>query len=227
MGAFHWRTGSIGISMKKLRIQGERSGDKEWWTEDAREHCGRCYDDVGETSVVHQKRAMAQREEGAKEERADGRRREVTVDLVLRTWRRLQQDTAAGLGDCLKAFPKETLFERTHQFDKRYGGEGRALESWKIFKAGVFLKKKTDGKPGKRRFRGVALMSMMAKWYGSVVMELDGETEEWKEQQVGGAERERWKALPRTWMAKAFKRSRRKKHQRKWKRTKGVDRPEM
>ena len=53
--------------IKKLWIMGEPSEDGEEWTEDVREHCSRCCNDVGETSEIQWRRMLARRKEGKDE----------------------------------------------------------------------------------------------------------------------------------------------------------------
>ena len=65
-------------------VQGHRLAFSQTCLSKKKKNCGRCYDDVGETSVVQRKRVMARREEGEEEERAGGMRSEVTMDMVPR-----------------------------------------------------------------------------------------------------------------------------------------------
>ena len=57
----------------------------------------------------------------------------------------------------------------THWFDKRFRRECRAPEAWKVLRL-VFLKPDAKLEKGIRGFRAVALISVMAKWYCSVVI---------------------------------------------------------
>ena len=59
------------------------------------------------------------------------------------------RNKANGPAECLviemlQCLPTETVYEVTHWFDKRFKGECRALEAWKVLRL-VFLKK-PDGK---------------------------------------------------------------------------------
>ena len=77
----------------------------------------------------------------------------ITADDVLRTIGKMLRNKANGPADCLvtemlRCLPTETIYEVAHWFDKRFKGECRAPEAWKILRL-VFLKKKTDAKPEK------------------------------------------------------------------------------
>ena len=45
----------------KLWVKGRASEDRDEWTEEARAHCERCYDDKEETSEVQAERILSQR----------------------------------------------------------------------------------------------------------------------------------------------------------------------
>ena len=76
----------------------------------------------------------------------------------------------------------ETVYEVTHWFAKRFRGECRAPEAWKIFRL-VFLKKPDASLRG---FRAIAQLSVFSKWYTTVPVDLlPEEPTEWKSLCVG------------------------------------------
>ena len=76
------------------------------------------------------------------------------------------RNKANGPADCLVAemllcLPTETVYEVTHWFDKRFEGECRAPEAWKILRL-VFIKKpEAKLEKGVRDFRAIALLSVV------------------------------------------------------------------
>ena len=75
-----------------------------------------------------------------------------------------------------------------HWFDKRFRGESRAPEAWKVLRL-VFLKK-PDAKleKGLRGFRAIAPLSVFSKWYTTVLVDMlhdEKEPSEWKKLHVG------------------------------------------
>ena len=68
------------------------------------------------------------------------------------------------------------MYEVAHWFEKRFRGECRAPEAWKILRL-VFLKK-PDAKPdaklekGLRGFRALALLRVFSKWYTTVLVDM-------------------------------------------------------
>ena len=74
-----------------------------------------------------------------------GRRVMITADDVLRAPGKMIRNKDNGPADCLvtemlRCLPTETIYEVAHWFDKRFKGECRAPEAWKILRL-VFLKK--------------------------------------------------------------------------------------
>ena len=66
----------------------------------------------------------------------------------------------------------------THWFQKRFQGDCRAPEAWRILRL-VFLKK-PDARleKGLRGFRAIALLSVFSKWYNKVLVDLLHEEKE-------------------------------------------------
>ena len=121
----------------------------------------------------------------------------ITVDRVLRGTSRVPRNKAIGPADrlvteMLQCLPTETAYEVTHWFDKRFKGECRAPEAWKVLPF-VSLKK-PDAKLGKgfRGFRAIALLSVFSKWYTTVLVDMlhsGKEPSEWKRLHVGAERR--------------------------------------
>ena len=64
------------------------------------------------------------------------------------------------------------MYEVTHWFDKRFRGECRAPEAWKILRF-VFLKKPgAKLEKGLRGFWAIALLSVFSKWYTTVLVDM-------------------------------------------------------
>ena len=99
------------------------------------------------------------------------------------------KNKANGPADCLvtemlQCLPMETVYEVTHWFEKRFRGECRASEAWKILRV-VFLKK-----PHAKLEKGLRmpLLSVFSKWYTTVLVELQHEEKEpiaWRNLHVG------------------------------------------
>ena len=87
------------------------------------------------------------------------------------------KNRANGPDDCLvtemlQCLTTETVYEVAHWFDKRFKGECRAPEAWKILRL-VFLKK-PDAKleNALRGFRAIARLSVFSKWSTTVLVDL-------------------------------------------------------
>ena len=121
----------------------------------------------------------------------------ITVDKVLRVRGKMLRNKPNGPADglvteMLQCPPTETVNEVTHWFDKRFKGECRAPEAWKVLRL-VFLKK-PDAKleKGLRGFRAIAPMSVFSKWYTTVLVDLlheEKEPDEWRRFARGSRER--------------------------------------
>ena len=134
-----------GKVITKLWVNRRASEDRDEWTEEVKAHCERCYDYKAETLEVQAERIRRQTISGDRRVALQGRRVTITVDKVLRARGNMLRNKANGPADCLVAEtlqcqPTETVYEVTHWFDKRFKGECRAPEAWKILRL-VFLKK--------------------------------------------------------------------------------------
>ena len=105
----------------------------------------------------------------------------------------MMKNKANGPADCLvtammQCLQMETVYEVAHWFEKRFRGECRAPEAWKILRL-VFLKK-PDAKLEKllRGFRALALLSVFSKRYTTVLVDMlheDKKPIEWRSFHVG------------------------------------------
>ena len=85
----------------KLWISGRASEDRYEWSEEARVHCEKCYDDKMETSEVQAKRIRHQRSRGDSLAALQGRHIQITVDRVLRARGEMMKNKADEPVDCL------------------------------------------------------------------------------------------------------------------------------
>ena len=100
---------------------------------------------------------------------------------------------SSGLADCLvvemlSRLPTEVIYKVTHWFQKRFEGDCRAPEVWRILRL-VFLKKLGARlEKGLRGFRAIALLSVFSRWYTTVLVDLlheEKEPIEWMSLHVG------------------------------------------
>ena len=127
------------LVVTKLWVTGRASEDRDEWTEEDRAHCERCCDDKEETLVAQAERIRRQRISGDRRVAPQGRWVSITVDKVLRAPDKMLRNEANGPTDCLvtdmlQCPMTETLYEVTHWFDKRFKGECRAPEAWKVLR---------------------------------------------------------------------------------------------
>ena len=149
--------------------------------------------DKTETSEVQAERIRHQRSHGDSLAALQGQHLQITVDRVLPARRKMMKNKANGPADCLvtamiQCLQMETVYEVAHWFEKRFRGECRAPEAWKILRL-VFLKK-PDAKleKGLRGFRAIALLTVFSKWYTTVLVDMLHEEKkpiEWRSLHVG------------------------------------------
>ena len=87
------------------------------------------------------------------------------------------QNKANGPADCLvteklQCLPTETVYEVTQWFDKRFRGECRAPEAWKILRFVCVNKPDAKLEEGLRGFRAIAIPSVFSKWYTTVLVDM-------------------------------------------------------
>ena len=123
---------------------GRASEDRDERREEVRAHCERCYDDKEETSEVRAERILSQREERSLRSPTGASGGDHGGQGSAERGKMLR-NKANGPADCrvtemLQCLSTETVYEVAHWFDKRFRGECRAPEAWKVLRL-VFLKK--------------------------------------------------------------------------------------
>ena len=63
------------------------------------------------------------------------------------------------------------MYEVTHWFEKRFRGECRAREAWKIPRLVILKKPDAKLEKGLHAFRAIALLSVFSKWYTTVLVD--------------------------------------------------------
>ena len=121
----------------KLWINGRSSEYRDEWTEEASAHCKPCYDDKAETSEVQAERIRRKWVSGDRRTALQGRRIQITVDIVLCARGKMMRNKANGPAGCLvsemlQCLPAEAIYEVAYWFDTRFEGECRAPEAWTI-----------------------------------------------------------------------------------------------
>ena len=146
----------------KLWVNGRATEDREEWCEDAKN-----------VTMINQRRRKNKLREseyrGAEVAVAiQGRRVQITVDRVLRARGKMLRGKSNGPAGCLvvemlSRLPTEMIYKVTHWFQKRFQGNSRAPEAWRILRL-VFLKK-PDARleKGLHGFRAIALLSVFSK----------------------------------------------------------------
>ena len=86
------------LVVKKLRVTGCASEDKEEWMEEVKAHCERCYDDKDENSEVQAERIREQRRGGDCLVTWQGRTVAITVERVIRARGKMMKKKANGPG---------------------------------------------------------------------------------------------------------------------------------
>ena len=132
----------------KFWVNGRASEDRDEWTGEVWAHCERCYD-TEETPEVQAERIRRQRISGDRRVALQERRVTITMDKVLRPRGEMLRNKANRPAHCLvtemlQCLPTETVCEVAHWSDKRFKGECRAPEAWKVLR--LVFRKKPDAK---------------------------------------------------------------------------------
>ena len=131
--------------------------------------------DQEETKEVQENRMKNVKKKGDQQFTEEGRTAEITVDLVLQARAKMSDNKVNGLEDSIeseliKQFPLEKIYTISKCFQERFLGQMQSPSSWKIVKL-VFLRKPdAEPKKGIRRYRAIALTSVMSKWYASCII---------------------------------------------------------
>ena len=156
-----------------------------------RTHCEQSYADGVEILEMQVEWFREQRSRGESLTRWQKRELVITVDSAERATGRMMMNKSSSPKDCIVTevvIPMSCVYEITHWFNRRLKGLHTAPVAWKVLRL-VFLKK-PDAKLEKdiRGFRAIALMSVWAKWYCAVLVEMlheEEEPSEWKLLNVG------------------------------------------
>ena len=133
----------------------------------------------------------------------DGRRAEITVDLVLQARAKMADNSVNGLeGRVVSEMIKQCLLEKisiiTRCFQECFMGLMEAPSSWKIVRLVFIRKPGAEPKNGVRSYRAIALTSVMSKWYAScfiLCLEKEREPDNWMKITCGS---NKWDKLPST-----------------------------
>ena len=146
------------LVVTKLWINGRATEDME-----VRLHCENCYDDRSEASEKQSERIRVQRCRGGSAVVFEVRRMQITVNRVLRARGKMPRAKSIGLADCLvvemlSRLPTEVIYDVTHWFQKRFQGDCRVAEAWRILS--LVFPKKPDARleKGLRGFRGTPVL---------------------------------------------------------------------
>ena len=132
----------------------------------------RCILIMEEPREVQDKRIEYFKKNGDQKFTDEGRKAEITVDLVLQSRARMSENKVNGpddakVSDMIKQLPLKKVYIVTRCFQERFMGQMEAPSSWKIVKL-VFLRKPdAELRKGIRSYRAIALTSVMSKWYAS------------------------------------------------------------
>ena len=107
----------------------------------------------------------------------DGRKVEITADLVLHAGATLSDNKVNGpqdavLSEMIKTLPLEKIYTITRCFQERFMGAMEVPNSWKIVNFVFFRELDAEPKKEIRSYRAKALTSVMSKWYASCVVML-------------------------------------------------------
>ena len=162
--------------------------DGEERAAEVRTHCEQSYADGVEILEMQVEWFREQRSRGESLTSWQKRELVITVDSVVRATGRMMMNKSSSPKDCIvtevvRETPMSCVYEITHWFIRRLKGLHTAPVAWKVLRL-VFLKT-PDAKHEKdiRGFRAIALMSVWAKWYCAVLVEMLHEEEEpsqWK-----------------------------------------------
>ena len=122
------------MPLSELYVNGDFTQDREEWQRELQKrHCEEVYTDREETREVQGKRIQYSEEKGDQQFTMDGRQAEVTVDLVLRAWAKMNDNKISGSKDAMvsemvKILPLEKFHTTTRCFQERFVGQMNAPE---------------------------------------------------------------------------------------------------
>ena len=107
------------------------------------------YTDHEETREVQENRIEYFKKKGDQQFTVDGRKAEITVDLVLQARAKIADNKVNGPEDTvvcemMKQLPLEKIYTITKCFQERFMGQMEAPSSWKVVKLVFFFFRKPD-----------------------------------------------------------------------------------
>ena len=182
-----------GKPLSELYANGDVTENVEERQQQLERQCGEVYTDQEETREQQEKRMKYFKKQGHRQSTEDGRRAEITVDLVLKARAKMSDNQGNGPEDTvasemIKQLPLENININTKCLQERFMGHMEAQSSWKIVRLVFFRKPDAEPKKGIRSYTAIALTSVMSKWYVSriiVRLEQRREPENWKKLHVG------------------------------------------
>ena len=121
-------------SMSELYVNGNSTEDTEEWQKELQRHCEEVYTDHDETREVQEKRIEYSKKEGDPHFTDDGRRAEITVDLVVQARAKMSENQVNGPEDAvasemIEQLPLENIYIITKCFHERSMGQMEAPSS--------------------------------------------------------------------------------------------------
>ena len=180
--------------LTELYVKGHFTEDREEWQKELQRHCEKVSTDQEETKEAQESRIEYFKKKGNQQFTEEGRKAEITVDLVLQARAKLSDNKVNGPEDAIVSeMIKKLLMQKKYTFARcfheRFMGLMESRSSWKIVKL-VFLRKPDAApKKGIRSYRASALTSVMSKWYASCIilfLQKEKEPVKWKDLHVVG-----------------------------------------
>ena len=179
--------------MTELYVNGPFTEDRSEWQKELQRHCEEVYTDIEETREEQENRIEYFWKKGNQQFTEDGRTAEITVDPVLQARAKHSENNVNGpedaiVSEMIKRLPTEKIYTITRCFQERFLGRMEYPSWWK--EKLVFLRK-PDSAPTIeiRRYRAIALTSVISKWSASCIqlrLEKEKEPEKWKKLHIGG-----------------------------------------
>ena len=161
-----------GKPMSELYVNGNFKEDREEWQIELQRHCAEEYTDQEATREVQENRIEYFKKMGDQQFTVNGRRAEITVDLVLQARAKMSDNKVIGLEDTvvsemIKQLPYEEICIITKCFQERFMGQMEAPNSWTIVRL-VFLREPdAEPKKGITSYGTIALTPLVLKWYAT------------------------------------------------------------
>ena len=132
------------------------------------------YTDQEATREVQENRIEYFKKMGDQQFTVNGRRAEITVDLVLQARAKMSDNKVIGpedtaVSEMIKQLPYEEIYIITKCFQERFMGQMEAPSSWKIVR--LFLREPdAEPKKGITSYGAIALTPVVSKWYATFII---------------------------------------------------------